>query len=246
MILLTSCTHDDPSPVTNATSQDDVLVKEMYVTQRAGAPEYNWNRKFTYNGKKINKINIGPFYPYDVVYTYTGDLITSEEWFRIGHTSSSLYQKYVYEYDINGRLETVKRIYGAPGSTLNLFKKYTYNTDGTVVENSDPSNQTTFYFNNGNIIKTVQVTPSVTTTLNYTYETTNSPFRNVVGFNKLMVLWGIDTDFFYGNPHNVKSIISSTGYELYKVDYSYKLLFNFPLKSVFSGSSNLDRQFTYN
>ncbi|MEO8516535.1 MAG: hypothetical protein ABI426_07315 [Flavobacterium sp.] len=246
VILLSSCTQDSPSPASGSTiNQNDVLVKEVYYGPRPGPPEQNWTHKFTYNGKKISKISIGPFYPFEKRYTYTGDLITSEELFRVSNTSSSLYERYVYEYDANGRLEIVRKQSGATGSTLYLYKKYTYNTDGTVVENSNPSVVTTFYFNNGNIVKTVQVTPTGNNTLNYTYDNANAPFRNITGFNKLMILWGINPDYSYGNQHNIKSIIYSSGEVYFKVAYTYDLLTNFPLKSVFTEYSSNDRQIIY-
>ncbi|WP_309608264.1 hypothetical protein [Flavobacterium sp.] len=154
---------------------------------------------YTYNGNKIlESVYQNSSASDKTTYTYTGNLITKK-------ASNNTYTDFIYE---NGKLKTATS-YGLTPSNgqLVIISKnknvYIYNTDGTIskqtynvdvntgVEYLDNNGTTVMTLLNGNVIKHVyqSTTNSSTGTTTYTYEydAKNNPFKNVLGYNELMI-----------------------------------------------------------
>lgn len=129
----------------------------------------------------------------EVIYTYTGDLITNT---KIYDNNSVLKYEYSYFYDIAEHIiESEYKIYHENRAEKRF---YTHNGNGTIdfiYYKGDLIVQNTLYktgtitMESGEIkSQTVQnhVNPSIGT-INYTYDNANNPFKNVTGFNKLQI-----------------------------------------------------------
>jgi hypothetical protein len=150
------------------------------------------------------------------VYTYTGNLITRK---TIGKT-------YIVDYNYeNGKLKnSVNQYYFESGGQLYLQTKskflYTYNPDGTILKqlyNIDPTTgvETKDKFHsiisllNGAIVK--QIFPSSTlnstgnATYTYEFDNKNNPYKNVLGFNELI----LDNVYKFPSP-TINNLTKST------------------------------------
>ena len=77
-LTLTSCSDEDD---TNNNSSNVTLIKKIILTSDDEEDDSYWNNTitFTYNGTKLVEAREDD--NYKTVYTYTGDLITKEEFF---------------------------------------------------------------------------------------------------------------------------------------------------------------------
>jgi len=193
MMISCSRDNDDNGSVTNDTS---ILPTKMTYSRTGGNTVWT----FSYNGNKLIKATHDNK---DVIYTYTGDLITS-----INNPDGS---SHVFNYDSNGNLISEKYVnydsdkiktseynitYTINGSTVtaqSVTKKYSQ-LDG-VLSSISTSTITYTLDTQKRPIKSVEVSETKDTTGNITFQenktTTiqyanhHSPLKNIVGFDKL-------------------------------------------------------------
>jgi hypothetical protein len=163
---------------------------------------------FNYNGNKLSNIVYSP--SESVNYTYNGDLIIKEENNGNGRVNSTTNYNYV-----NNLLSSISSIESATNISNTSNSTYTYNSDGSITV---MSTRTTInlgitqinnskhirYYSQGNCIKdeSFSISNGVSTlvsTITFTYDTSNSPYKNIKGFYSLANPQG-----FYG-LNNLKS-----------------------------------------
>ena len=199
--MIISCSRDNDNtnpttPQTPAISQTVILPTKLTYSQTGRADKVI---TFSYDGNKLMKVIHDNK---DVIYTYTGDLITS-----MNNPNES---SYVFNYDSNGNLISEKTkfydgtiktsendiTYTINGSTVTaqkISKNYDYR-DGTL--SSITTSTITYTLDTQKRpIKSVEVSETKDTTGNITFQenktTTiqyanhHSPLKNIVGFDKL-------------------------------------------------------------
>ena len=92
-LLLTSCSSDDDD-----SSSSGTLLTKIIETYDDGTIE---NITYTYNGNKIVKISSDLDLRDETIYTYSGDLITKEEYFFDDGAGDTFEEVTEYEYDAN-------------------------------------------------------------------------------------------------------------------------------------------------
>jgi hypothetical protein len=172
-LIFTSCSSNENVDIPNTTDNSNILIRKIIVTTGATiATEY-----FNYiDGNKLSTITgdegLGKGMETFGTITYTGDLITKIEW------PDDL--TYVFVYTNN--LLTQMKTYTNGGSKLLYVDNFVHNSNGTITD----GNGTIFYFDSvGNFQKTVS--SSGNTVTNFTYDTKNSPYKNIRG-DKLALL----------------------------------------------------------
>ena len=157
-----SCSRDNDStnpttPQTPAISQTVILPTKLTYSQTGKANEVI---TFSYDGNKLIKATRDNK---DVIYTYTGDLITS-----INNPNES---SYVFNYDSNGNLISEKtKFYN--GTIKTSENDITYTVNGSTVTAQKISKN--YDYTNGTLF-------SITTsTITYTLDAKKRPIRKVV------------------------------------------------------------------
>lgn len=196
-----SCTQGDDvvskSASDSLVSSDLVLPKKISTTYVGNIGQIV--NTYTYNGNKISESVYQNSGASDkTIYTYTSDLITKK-------TSNNTYTDFTYE---NGKLK-IATIYGLTPSNgqLVIISKnknvYTYNSNGTIskqtynvdintgVEYLDNNGTSILTLSNGNVVKhafqSTSNSSSSTATYTYEYDLKNNPFKNVLGYNELII-----------------------------------------------------------
>ncbi|OXA95871.1 hypothetical protein B0A75_18565 [Flavobacterium oncorhynchi] len=249
LLVFTSCSKDD-SP----TNQDAILSKgdnttNQTITLSENGTETNQNlilpkkiidlgypHILTYDKNKIVQFN-GEERGLKIVYTYTGDLITKEEWLR--HDENVTIE---YNYEDN-RLKSSVITNISGGKTSKTEIAYTHNADHTVdLYDIDffMGKETLVYigkytFLNGNIVKYEHRSGSVQT---YEYDNKNNPNRNILGFDKL-----IDPELSVNNCIKETSSEQNTSIS-YEYDYNTN---GYPTEKrrLFNGVVDLKTQYFY-
>lgn len=231
---LMSCSSD-PDPYYYVSN--DLLVKEVQYTSITD--DYTEKVVYTYNGNKLIKgvYDDGS----EEIYTYQGNLITKIQLITDGEMDTTE----TYSYDSNGRL--VGYLFEEDSYTDQ--ETFTYNGDGTVTSTISSSggaaSTRTLYFQNDELSKIV----GSGRTYNYTYDSKNSPFRNVTGYDKIAFVSHGDHEFF-GQKQNIATIYESVD----DVDYMTNTMTynanNYPLtassEAIFeSVPSSATIQYTY-
>lgn len=244
---LTSCSSSgDSSPAT----ESDVLLKKTVETYANDGSTITTN--YTYNGKKLVRATDS-----DGVYedfTYTGDLITNIK----TYDASVLMQEQFFTYNSSNKLVTyvIKDYDSGDGNK----ETYTYNSDGTVsvttysgdtITQTTPRSTGTIHLANGDVTRVdldVTDVSSYTSTVTYTYDTKNSPYKNITGIDKISFIGGESS----GTGHNILTdhYTSSLSSDVTTTTtYTYNSL-NFPLtNSEIEGtdaSSVISIVYTYN
>ena len=263
MMISCSRDNDDTGSVTNDTS---ILPTKMTYSETNGKIVYT----FSYNGNKLIKATHDNK---DVIYTYTGDLITS-----MNNPNES---SYVFNYDSNGNLISEKTkfyngtikisendiTYIVNGSTVTA-QKISKNYDDITGTLSSISTSTITYTLDAKKrpIKSVEVSEErdsignliEKTNNNTTYQYANhhSLIENIVGFDKLTY-----SDFLSNNedfPHNIvsymKEDINRTYYHfggsphnesyINEVKVEYSVnANNYPIKIQPKAKNHINRQF---
>jgi lipoprotein len=218
--MIISCSRDNDNtnpttPQTPAISQTVILPTKLTYSQTGKADEVI---TFSYNGNKLMKVTRDNK---DVIYTYTGDLITS-----INNPNES---SHVFNYDSNGNLISEKEE-SYSGTIKVLEENTTYTINGSTVKaqkiskNYDDITGTLSSISTSTItytldakkrpIKSVEVSEERDSTGNliektnnntttYQYANHHSLIENIVGFDKLTY-----SDFLSNNedfPHNIVS-----------------------------------------
>jgi hypothetical protein len=183
-LTLTSCSSDDDSNNSSGT-----LLTKIIETYDDGTVE---TTDFEYNGNKIVSISSDLDLRDETIYTYTGDLITTEEYF-FDDGIDSFEEVIDYEYDSNNRL--IKSIRTDQYGDIET-DNFTYNSNGTV-SFTTTANSTTIasgiiYFNgNQPYKKEITENPGTAFEVSWVEESTFdlkvSPFANVTGFYKIII-----------------------------------------------------------
>lgn len=245
-LFLTSCSRSDRA---STNTESDVLVLKVSKTYlEDGSTESDI---ITYNGKKIVRAtsSTGGY----SLFTYVGDLISKIETFNANNTLS---QRQTFSYNSNGLL--VSSITLDFEFSKEFQENYVYNTDGTIAVSGfqgDLGSQVNANRNsvvtlvNGEVstyVNTNSITAETSTTT-YIFDTKNSPFKNVIGFDKLKFINFEDIQ----GAHNVlsQSYTSPTiNYVINRV-YTYNSL-NYPILETEtrtgSPNSNVTTQYIYN
>ncbi|WP_309642639.1 hypothetical protein [Flavobacterium sp.] len=207
VLFAVSCSSSDSDATSNPTNTDSILLRRTIQTT-SGSTDGAYINDFTYNGNKLNTItsNNGLIEKY----FYTGDLITRMEWTV---DNSGIPIVYVYSYNNNGQLVNMTKTDNLVDQEFRIA--YSYNSDGTITLNqysrTDNSpeefdNQNKYYMNGNNDIERIEdYNPSgtqITQTTTFVYDTKNSPFKNILGWSKLLFATG-------GSHTNVTSMVSS-------------------------------------
>jgi hypothetical protein len=176
-LLLQSCSPSDNNE-SNSDSTNVVLLKKIVNS--------DGETIFSYNGTKLTKINFNWADREYANITYSGDLITKIETFNSNNVSQTRTE---YFYSSN-KLTEAK---GYWNNKLVETSTLTYNSDGSITDlylsNSGSSFTTSYkkYFDSvGNLIKQEYLSGSN----NYTYDTKNSPYKNITGWNNLVPCLG--------------------------------------------------------
>jgi hypothetical protein len=183
-LTLTSCSSDDDSNNSSGTLLTKII--ETYDDDTVETTD------FEYNGNKIVSVSSDLDLRDETIYTYTGDLITKEEYF-FDDGIDSFEEIIDYEYDSNNRL--IKSIRTDQYGDIET-DNFTYNSNGTV-SFTTTANSTTIasgiiYFNgNQPYKKEITENPGTTFEVSWVEESTFdlkvSPFANVTGFYKIII-----------------------------------------------------------
>lgn len=234
-ISVTSCSTDSGS----SDQSNDVLVKK--IVYHDVTDDYTETVEYTYNGNKLIK---GVYDDGSVEnYTYNGNLITKIEFIEDGEVTYTE----TFSYDSNNRLTA----YHALEDGLDDQETFVYNADGTVtstIGTGIAASERTLHFENDELVSIVETGGH---TYNYTYDTKNSPFRNVTGYDKIANVVQGDHEFF-GSKQNIAAIQDVTN----DIDYMTNTMTynanNYPTSASsvaifeFDGTYTATMQYTYN
>jgi hypothetical protein len=228
LLFLFSCSSDDSSSTENPTNSQNLLLSK---TVEDDAVFGNTTTNYTYNGNKLVEIN-----RYDEesdIYTYTGNLITKIEKFNIYYSGTpdeitELVSTDLFEYNSNNQLVEFKTT--DPNSQSEKVTTYVYNSNNTVTfeqyENY-PGNTPellktgTITIQDGEISKLQVVKTYDSFTDNYTYDSKNSMFKNVVGYDKLIFTHIIGTQGSFTSGDTVLGGISHNFVNNGEFEYTY-------------------------
>lgn len=190
MIMLTACSKEDfedSESIPDKTNPNGTVLKRTVAITNGDSTIATG--EYVYNGNKLSKI-ITSDDKY-VAYFYTNDLIYSKEFY----TNAILDNKELFEYNANNQLVNFKRV-KANSVVYNAI--YSYNPDGTIsvtgyknglTDLNSEINKRKIFVENGRVAKIetyVTINGSIhTTTIRYSFDTKNSPFQNILGFDKL-------------------------------------------------------------
>lgn len=251
LLVLFSCSSDDNSSDTSL-SQNLLLKKTVENDALFG----NSTTNYTYDGNKIVEIN--RYEQESDVYTYTGNLITKIEKFQIHYSGTpdmetELLTTDSFGYNSNNQLIEFKTTY--PDSEKERITAYVYNNDNTVSFKQNeyyPGEETKLLktgiitIENGEISKLQVIKTFDSFTDNYTYDTKNSFFKNVLGYDKLIFTHIIGIQGSSNSGETVLAGISHNFVNNGELQYTYNSD-NYPItaKQSFFGSVLHSYQFFY-
>lgn len=259
-ISFVACNNDDD----NVSSSNAILPVKLVSTNVQDKETSTVS--FSYNGDKLSTIT-GTYGSENnkMTFEYTGDLIT-----KVTSVDGTDKDETVYTYT-NGKLtSSVLNGSESNGTYINTAStNYTYNSDGTVAateiqKHTKPSDPTFNYTNTINYIYTItngQITKKIVTyistpnnhveTASYTYDTKNSVFKNVRGFNALLL--GLNQESIGENfslsQNNYLTITTLEGTSTSNSQYSHEYNANgYPTKTIetYNGSKLTENIITYN
>lgn len=236
---LTSCNNDDD----NSTP---ILVTQIIVTSQYNGATTTSTTNFTYDGNKIVRQTTANSDDYST-FTYTGDFITKVEHYQSG----ALYSEDFYTYDSEDRLATYEQnLYDDPNNTYIAKCEYTYNANGTVAFSYNHGYFPTPSYSYTGLIQlnaegaVTQIGTSSGVTYSYTYDDKNSPFKNILGIDKLFF------EGSYANPflRNFLTEVTDNNNSTYTTSHTYTYNSdNFPIQSTETGGSEtVVNQYVYN
>ncbi|RZK11148.1 MAG: hypothetical protein EOO46_07780 [Flavobacterium sp.] len=211
---------------------------------------------YTYDGNKLMEIN--RYEKESDIYTYTGNLITKIEKFKIHYSGTpdvetELLTTDHFKYNSSNQLIEFKTTY--PDSEMERTTTYAYNANNTVTfeqhEQYIGSEQEllktgTITLENGEISKLQVVKTFDSFTANYNYDTKNSLFKNVLGYDKLIFTHIIGKQGSMTSGETVLAGISHNFVNNGELEYTYNSD-NYPLtaKQRFFGSVLHSYEFFY-
>ena len=207
LFLLSSCSSDSTGNNSNP------LIKEVRATTNSSPLVF----KYFYNGNKITSIQTGDHL--ENRYVYQGDLIVSLFIYNYGELDVEAH----YEYDTQDRLIKETATEFQEGSSD--LRTYTYNNDNTITRHcysgltASSSNlyltskiyldTTGKFFNVEDLIASNWVS-----TLQVTYTDINSPLKNILGFDKIILLSDVNKSFdTYIDNYETGSVNHSSVFE---------------------------------
>jgi YD repeat-containing protein len=225
LLVFTSCSKDDDNSYDSPSS---ILPKKITFTESDGT---SYSEDIVYNGNKI--VSVTEADGSQRKFTYNGNQIVKiEEFDKDGLSegptecdyTNGLMTSYVEKYD----------------DLYNHKTKYIHNNDGTVSYEQFKINISTgveekygqtgkLTFKDGNLIKAERAYDKSTSVEVYEYDTKNSPFKNVVGWNLIL------DDEPTTNNVIKRTYTSGSGGNLYTSEtiYSYKYDANdYPIEKV--------------
>jgi hypothetical protein len=235
-LLFASCSSSDSS---SPVAETDVMLTKWIASYDSGAPV---TTTIVYSGKKLQEATLSDGY-YEKFY-YTGDLLTKIEYYN---DSDVLITKETYAYNGSNQLITYVRTEIA--DNYGSRELYTHNSNGTISVTklygdvnvqSNFSDSGTIYFVNGDVSMIDMTSGGM---YMYSYDTKNSPFKNITGLDKV--------NFADGDPmgvfHNILTE-NSDGPPSSTINYDYTYNGqNFPLtKDWNEGSHTVSYQYFYN
>jgi hypothetical protein len=231
-LMLQSCSSGDSS--SDSPTNEGLLVKELVVD---GGKTFT----FTYNGNKITKLAISEDVDSEyTTFSYTGDLITQMKNYDAKNVLDYITDLY---YSDN---KLIKVTYTSPSGKLESQEDYVYNPNGMVVETltdymtGTPIKHSPFkcYYTNGNLVKIEGSTSDITY---YTFDTKNSPWKNITGILKISIVF--DNFFNTNNPLTETNLLSMN---LPNISYSYEYNSqDYPIFSIIKESGETPRTAHY-
>ncbi len=175
-------------------------------------------------------------------YTYNSADLLIEEITYVG-TSATIIEKSTYAYNASSKLETYVNIYGDVGTRIT----YDHNSDGTIdyQEYSGDSSSQDVLGSNGTLSITRHIEnytdpftlESQVYTGEFTFDSKNNPFKNVIGYDKV---YFADSDMALNFANNVlqhtDQIDSDPAYILETLSYTYNSA-NYPTQIVHRGTT---------
>ena len=231
----------------NNNSTNDLLVFEIIETNDGS--DYVYTDRYFYDGNKLTSIveeysyqggNSGINYLYNFIYT-NNKISRVDEYY--GDTSTGIEGRYTFEYDNQGRVSFYDYCYFDSSGNCEEYdtNNFTYSSNGTVTNSyvynvgsdyEDAGTLTLQLDNNGNIISGNDSYQDVdnsgnpiTVTVNASlqYDNQNSPFKNIVGMDAIMLV-EFGSDILQFNAYNnctSYSIEYSDEDEVYTYNYAY-------------------------
>ena len=232
----------------NNNSGNALLVSEIIETD-AEVSDYVYTDRYFYDGNKLTSIveeysyqggNSGINYLYNFIYT-NNKISRVDEYY--GDTSTGIEGRYTFEYDNQGRVSFYDYCYFDSSGNCEEYdtNNLAYSSNGTVTNSyvynvgsdyEDAGTLTLQLDNNGNIISGNDSYQDVdnsgnpiTVTVNasFQYDNQNSPFKNIVGMDAL-ILVEFGSDILQFNAYNnctSYSIEYSDEDEVYAYNYAY-------------------------
>ena len=232
----------------NNNTGNALLVSDIIETD-AEVSDYVYTDRYFYDGNKLTSIveeysyqggNSGINYLYNFIYT-NNKISRVDEYY--GDTSTGIEGRYTFEYDNQGRVSFYDYCYFDSSGNCEEYdtNNLAYSSNGTVTNSyvynvgsdyEDAGTLTLQLDNNGNIISGNDSYQDVdnsgnpiTVTVNasFQYDNQNSPFKNIVGMDAL-ILVEFGSDILQFNAYNnctSYSIEYSDEDEVYAYNYAY-------------------------
>ena len=232
----------------NNNTGNALLVSEIIETD-AEVSDYVYTDRYFYDGNKLTSIveeysyqggNSAINYLYNFIYT-NNKISRVDEYY--GDTSTGIEGRYTFEYDNQGRISFYDYCYFDSSGNCEEYdtNNLAYSSNGTVTNSyvynvgsdyEDAGTLTLQLDNNGNIISGNDSYQDVdnsgnpiTVTVNasFQYDNQNSPFKNIVGMDAL-ILVEFGSDILQFNAYNnctSYSIEYSDEDEVYAYNYAY-------------------------
>lgn len=203
-LIATSCSSDGDDDTNTPSTTTGTQLKKVIETYGDGTVE---TVNLTYNGNKI--VSIISDFGEKTVYTYTGDLITKEEFYF----EDVLEDVTVLVYNASQKLIKSTRTSGS----VVVVDNFTYNTNNTVsfTTTSDGNTEATgtIYFNGNQPYKKVITRYFIDpfsgdpiqedTVEETTFDNKVNPLANVLGFSKIIIYLPSFTEGYDGTSNNV-------------------------------------------
>ena len=232
----------------NNNSGNELLVSEI-IYNTIGS-DYLYTDRHFYDGNKLTSIvtestyqNGNPQVDYIFNFVYTNNKISRIDEYYGDNNNSGIEARYTFEYDNQGRISFYDYCYFSSSGTCNEYdtNNLTYSSNGIVsisyVNNvgsdyEDAGILTLQLDNNGNIISGNDSyqdvddsgnTITVTVNASFEYDNQNSPFKNIIGMDSIILLhlgynplqWSA-----FNNCNSYTIEFSDEG-EVYEYTYSY-------------------------
>lgn len=191
-VLISSCSNEEfdtttPDNTDVKVNSNGTLLKKTIAIVDGGTTITTG--EYTYTGNKLSRVTTEDKY---VTYQYTGDLITSREFY----SNNLLASKEIFEYNANKQLVAFKRV--KPNNAVTYNAVYAYNSDNTIsvtgykgaLKDAASEIRNRKVFVTGGQISKIETYnkvngATVTETAVYTFDGKHSPFASITGFDKL-------------------------------------------------------------